>query len=74
MIISKNSKLNLLFKAYGYWLYKRKLANTQYNTLEKFKAFQLSEVKKIEKADFVINNFDQALIPQVKIIYDEIIK
>lgn len=46
MIISKNSKLNLLFKAYGYWLYKSKLANTQYNTPEKFKAFQLQEVKK----------------------------
>lgn len=46
MIISKNSKINIFFKAYGYWLYKRKLAYTQYDSSEKFKVFQYSEVRK----------------------------
>jgi phenylacetate-CoA ligase len=46
MIISKNSKLNLLFKAYGYWIYKTKLTRTQQNTAEMFKDFQFAEVKK----------------------------
>jgi histidinol-phosphate aminotransferase len=46
MIISKNSKINLLFKAYGYWVYKNKLAKTQFNSNEAFKIFQYNEVKK----------------------------
>lgn len=46
MIISKKSKLNLLFKAYGYWIYKNKLTRTQYNTAEMFKDFQFKELKK----------------------------
>lgn len=46
MIISKNSKINLLFKAYGYWLYKSKLSKTQYQSAEQFSAFQFSELKK----------------------------
>lgn len=46
MIISKNSKINLLFKAYGYWVYKNKLAKSQFNSNEAFKIFQYNEVKK----------------------------
>lgn len=46
MIISKSSKINLFFKAYGYWLYKRKLSDTQYRTEAAFKDFQYREVKK----------------------------
>lgn len=46
MIISKSSKINLFFKAYGYWLYKRKLSDTQYKTEAAFKDFQYREVKK----------------------------
>lgn len=46
MIVSKSSKINLLFKAYGYWLYKRKLAHTQYSTGQAVKDFQYNEVKK----------------------------
>jgi phenylacetate-coenzyme A ligase PaaK-like adenylate-forming protein len=46
MVISKNSKINLLFKAYGYWLFKKKLVHTQYDSAEKFKDFQFKEVRK----------------------------
>ena len=46
MIISKKSKINLLFKAYGYWIFKRKLARTQYKTEAEFKIFQYNEIKK----------------------------
>ncbi len=46
MVISKNSKINLLFKAYGYWLFKKKFSRTQYNTAAQFKDFQFKEVKK----------------------------
>ncbi|MGC4100564.1 aminotransferase class I/II-fold pyridoxal phosphate-dependent enzyme [Ferruginibacter sp.] len=46
MVISKNSKINLLFKAYGLWLFKKKLAHTQHDSVEKFKEFQLKEVRK----------------------------
>lgn len=46
MIISKSSKINLFFKAYGYWLYKKKLSQTQYRSEEAFRDFQFKEVKK----------------------------
>jgi phenylacetate-CoA ligase len=44
--ISKNSKINLLFKAYGYLIYKRKLVHTQGQTQDSFKDFQFLNVRK----------------------------
>jgi histidinol-phosphate aminotransferase len=46
MIVSKSSKINLLFKAYGFWLYKRKLSGSQYASEEATRNFQYKEVKK----------------------------
>ncbi|MBS1509699.1 MAG: aminotransferase class I/II-fold pyridoxal phosphate-dependent enzyme [Bacteroidetes bacterium] len=63
-IISKNSKLNLLFKAYGYWLFKKKLSKTQYQTTEQFKNFQLAELKKTLKAAKDVPYY-QALFKQI---------
>jgi histidinol-phosphate aminotransferase len=46
MKISKNSKLNLLFKSYGYWIYLNSLRKSQYYSNDYWKEFQMKELRK----------------------------
>ncbi|MGD0754907.1 MAG: aminotransferase class I/II-fold pyridoxal phosphate-dependent enzyme [Bacteroidales bacterium] len=46
MKISKNSKLNLLFKSYGYLIYLSYLRKSQFYSEEYWKKFQLNEIRK----------------------------
>jgi histidinol-phosphate aminotransferase len=46
MIISKNSKLNLLFKSYGYWIYLSSLRKSQFFPEEYWNEFQMNKLRK----------------------------
>ena len=46
MVINKNNYLNLVFKSYGWYIYKTLLTKTQYYTCEQIKKYQYNNLKK----------------------------